>query len=59
VGVSSSSSHNQREQRAIRQALTSTSLWCIRPGGRDPPPRPMHECVGVCMPYVIAHRPYF
>ena len=57
--VCASSSHNQREQRAIWQALTSTSLWCIRPGGLDPPPRPMHECVGVCMPYVIAHRPYF
>lgn len=57
VGGSVSSSHNQHEQRAIRQALTSTSLWCIRPGGLDPLPRPMHECVGVCMPYGIAHRP--
>ena len=27
--------------------------------GARPPPRPVHECVGVCLPYVIARRSYF
>jgi hypothetical protein len=50
-----SSSHNhQREQRASRQNAHEQGSVVRQARGTRPPPRPMHECVGVCMPYVIS-----
>ena len=64
VCVSSSHNHQreQQQQTTSKQANAHEHKSVVHQAtrGARPPPRPVHECVGVvCLPYVIARRSYF
>ncbi len=60
VSSSSSSEQPQPTQTTSKQANAHEHKSMVHQArGARPPPRPVHECVGVCLPYVIARRSYF